>query len=258
MASVKPALLIDLDDTLVADAAAADAAFLATAESAAVEAPALAARARVRARELWRASPQHPYCLRVGISSWEGLWCAFEGDGAETCALRDWAPAYRREAWRLALRDQGVEDATLATELGERFRAERRARHHTFDDCAGALARLAQTHALALVTNGASCLQREKLAASGLAEHFAAVVISGDLGIGKPHPSVFARALELLQADPASAVMVGDSLANDVDGAAGAGITPVWLNRARRPRPPDRAGLAEIHSLADLVTLTPP
>jgi putative hydrolase of the HAD superfamily len=254
-----PAVLIDLDDTLIADAAAADAAFLATARAAAehagVDAPLLAQRARVRARELWRASPQHPYCLRIGVSSWEGLWCAFEGDGAETRALRAWAPAYRRETWRLALSDQGVDDARLAEELGERFGRERRARHRVYEDCADALDRLAQTHALALVTNGASCLQREKLTASGLADRFDAVVISGDLGVGKPDRAVFARALQLLQAEAADAVMVGDSLASDVDGATAAGLRAVWVNRERRQRPAERAGLPEIHSLAELGTL---
>jgi hypothetical protein len=42
----------------------------------------LAQDARTRARELGRAAPTHPYCLRVGISSSEGLWCRFEGDDA--------------------------------------------------------------------------------------------------------------------------------------------------------------------------------
>ncbi len=54
---------------------------------------------------------------------------------------------------------------------------------------------------MALITNGAACLQRDKLAASGLAHHFDAIVVSGDLGIGKPDASVFRHALALLGAD---------------------------------------------------------
>ena len=89
-------------------------------------------------------------------------------------------------------------------ELGERFGIERRAPHEVFADVEAALDELAGEYALALVTNGASCLQREKLAASGLAERFDAVVVSGELGIGKPDPAIFAHALAALGAQAAT------------------------------------------------------
>ncbi len=241
------AYLFDLDETLVVEEPAAVAAFEATARFAAAARPldvaALAAGARSRARELWYAAPTHPYCRRIGISSWEGLWCRFERDEA----LRAWSPTYRREAWRLALADQGLDDADLAEELGERFGAERRARHETFPDVEAVLRELPRP--LALVTNGASCLQREKLAASGL--DFDVVVVSEELGIGKPDPSVFRHALEQLGAD--EGVMVGDSLARDVDGALAAGLEAVWCNRAGEPRPEGRDDLVEIRTLRELL-----
>ena len=253
---MRPALLVDLDDTLVVEEPAAGATFLATARLAAeryqIDAPALGAAARVHARELWRAAPTYPFCQRIGISSWEGLWCRYEGDREEVRALRAWAPAYRREAWRRALADQGVEHDALATELGERFGVERRARCETFADAATALDALGQSHAIALVTNGASCLQREKLAASGLADRFDAVVVSGDLGAGKPDPAIFAHALRALGAAPGDAVMVGDNLAKDVDGALAAGLRAVWLNRDGKERAADRADVVEIGDLAAL------
>jgi putative hydrolase of the HAD superfamily len=89
------AVLIDLDDTLIVEEAAAVATFAATAGVAAerhpIDAAALAMNARARA--LWRAAPTYPYCQRIGISSWEGLWCRFEGEAGELRALREWAPA---------------------------------------------------------------------------------------------------------------------------------------------------------------------
>jgi hypothetical protein len=67
---MKRALLFDLDDTLVVEEPAAAAAFLATAQVAVarhrVQADRLALAAREPARELWYATPAHPYCLRVG------------------------------------------------------------------------------------------------------------------------------------------------------------------------------------------------
>jgi phosphoserine phosphatase len=185
---VTTALLLDLDDTLVVDAGVAQAAFEATAAAAAERQPvdpgALAGDARAHARELWRAAPEAARCRRIGMSSWEGLWCRYEGDGL--ASTRDWAERYRRETWQRALAAQGVEDDGLATELAERFAAERRARNEAFADAAPALEELHREHPLALVTNGASCLQREKLAASGLADRFDVVVVSGDLGLGSP------------------------------------------------------------------------
>jgi hypothetical protein len=78
---------------------------------------------------------------------------------------------------------------------------------------------------MAVVTNGASCLQREKLAASGLEERFDAVVVSGELGVGKPDAAMFRHALA-------------------------AGLGAVWINRFGAPG--GRDGVPGIASLAEL------
>jgi putative hydrolase of the HAD superfamily len=250
------ALLVDLDDTLVVEEPAAVAAFAATATAAAGRHPLdprqLALDARACARELWHGAEVCAFGRSIGISSWEALWCRYEGDDEELRAMREWAPGFRRDAWRGALERQGIEDDELAAELGERFGEERRARHETFEDAAPALDALRGDYRLALVTNGASCLQREKFAASGLTDRFDAVVVSGELRSAKPDPAIYAHALEALGARPGDAFMVGDSLANDVDGALAAGLRAVWLNRDGRPRPQDRPDLREIAGLDEL------
>jgi putative hydrolase of the HAD superfamily len=250
------ALLFDLDETLMVEEPAAKASFDVTSQFAVthyddIDPKTLALDARSRARELWYAGPQHEYCMRIGISSWEGLWCRFESDGPDAQSLREWSPTYRHEAWRLALADQGVDDPQLAGELAERFGVERRARHEVFADAVGALDQLKESHSMVLVTNGAACLQREKLAASGLSDYFEAVVVSADLGVAKPDASVFEHALSQLGADSAGAVMVGDSISKDVDGALAAGLGAVWINRNGAP-PADRSDLVEISTLNDL------
>ena len=253
------AVLLDLDDTLVVEEAAAAASFAATAAVAAerhgIDAGAFARRARARARELWRAALTFPYCERIGISSWEGLWCRFEGEVGEIPALRQWAPEYRREAWRRALADHGIEDGPLADELAERFAAERRARHETFADAAPALDALCGRYSLALVTNGASCLQREKLAAAGLADRFDAVIVAGDVGAAKPDRAIFERALQAVGAQAREAVMVGNSVEKDVDGATAAGIRAIWVNRGGEPGPP---GVLAVRDLGELPALLSP
>lgn len=254
------ALLFDLDETLMVEEPAAAASFAATAQLAAtrygaIDPAGLAAAARSRARELWYTAPTHDYCMRTGISSWEGLWCRFAGEGPAEKSLHAWSPTYRREAWRLALVDQGVDDACLAEKLAERFGVERRARHEVFGDAVGALELLKGSHAMAVVTNGAACLQREKLAVSGLGDYFETVVVSADLGIAKPDAAVFEYALSQLGVTSDQAVMVGDSIAKDIDGALRAGLEAVWVNRNMSSPPPNRLDLAEIATLSELPAL---
>ncbi len=217
-----------------------------------VDAAALAVDVRSRARQLWRDAPSHPYCLRVGISSWEGLWCRFEGHDRDVRWLRQWAPSYRREAWRLALADHGIHSEQLAEELGERLVSERHSRHEVFPDAVATLNKLRGDHPLALVTNGASCLQREKLAATGLERYFDVVVISAEFGVSKPDVAIFHHALSRLRADHAGSVMIGDSLSHDITGAHARGLAAIWVNRTGR-RPQDRnAECVEVSTLNEL------
>jgi putative hydrolase of the HAD superfamily len=102
------------------------------------------------------------------------------------------------------------------------------------------------------MTNGAACLQREKLAASGLADYFDAVVVSADIGAAKPDVSVFEHALSQLGAERENAVMVGDSLTKDINGAIAAGLGTIWVNRSGSPTPSDREGLLEVRTLEEL------
>jgi putative hydrolase of the HAD superfamily len=244
---VLEALLFDLDQTLTQEEQPVLAALHATAREAEVRygiaAEELATRVPERARELWRAGALHAYCLALGISSWEGLWCRFEGEAAELACLRAWAPGYRSAVWAGALATFGIQDEQFASQLAEHFGRERRARHAAFSDAAPAL-EWARRHysKLALVTNGASCLQREKLAASGFERYFDVIAVSGEVGVGKPAAPIYSRTVELLGVPAGAAAMIGDSLERDVVGARAAGLHAVWLNRSglrpAGPRPP--------------------
>ena len=61
-----------------------------------------------------------------------------------------------------------------------------------------------------------------------------AVVASGAHGKTKPHPTIFMAALERLGVSPPDAVMVGDSVEDDVDGARAVGMRGVLLDRENR------------------------
>ena len=251
------ALLLDLDETLIDEHSAATDAFEATAAFAEAsdhrleDRPGLVAAARTQARELWSSAPTSDYCRDIGISSTEGLWCRFEGDDAPTAALRSWSPTYQRATWSAALQAQGVNDLAFADALAERFASERRARHRVFADVVPALSDLRERYALGLVTNGASCLQHEKLDRSGLRPFFDVVVVSAEFGAGKPDASIFRYALSCLGVPPGQAVMLGDSLDRDVDGAHSAGLQAIWVNRLGQARPADRRDVVEVSTLGE-------
>ena len=50
-------------------------------------------------------------------------------------------------------------------------------------------------------------------------------------GRTKPHESIFRAVLELLGAEPAEAVMVGDTIADDIEGALALGMPAILLDR---------------------------
>lgn len=72
----------------------------------------------------------------------------------------------------------------------------------------------------------------------------------------KPHRSIFEAALADAGVAAHEAVMVGDSLKADVEGALGAGLHAVWLRRAGdlpHDRPPRVPVIARLHELPPLL-----
>lgn len=107
-----------------------------------------------------------------------------------------------------------------------------------------------------LISNSHRCL-------ASFQSHFelqgliAAAVSSAEHGLMKPHPSIFRAALQLADVAASEAVMVGDSVRQDVEGALKAGMRAVLLHRAGTPHPlaADLAarGVTVIRSLRELV-----
>lgn len=82
------------------------------------------------------------------------------------------------------------------------------------------------------------------------------VLSSADLGIRKPNPEIFDVALERIGARAAETWFVGDSFANDVEGALGVGMTAVWFRRDARETSNDEplpAGAICVTSWGELV-----
>jgi putative hydrolase of the HAD superfamily len=128
-----------------------------------------------------------------------------------------------------------------------------------FDDALPTLAELRRRgFLLATVTNRAFGGNRFRadLREAGLDIAWDAEAVSVEVGYLKPHPRIFRFALERLGVGPGEALMVGNSLAEDVAGAAGLGMLTAW-----RRSEPDAEGVLpdfvidEIAGLLDLPIL---
>jgi putative hydrolase of the HAD superfamily len=84
----------------------------------------------------------------------------------------------------------------------------------------------------------------------GLAGYIDAFVSSADVGLAKPNPSPYLKALDGVGLEPHEAVFVGDTAATDIAGARAAGMRAFLLERADRAR--DRSGYLVIERLTAL------
>jgi HAD superfamily hydrolase (TIGR01509 family) len=102
---------------------------------------------------------------------------------------------------------------------------------------------------LALLSNALGHGVEEVVAHFALDDYMAAAVSSLETGAVKPAPRMFSTLFGLLGVSPADAVMVGDSLEDDVEGALACGCPAILLDRSGRRRDltvPRIASLAEL------------
>lgn len=251
------ALLFDLDNTLLMEDEATFSSVRRACElardRAGVDTGALHAATLRVAEQLWRAAPIYAYAEEMGMWWGEGLWGEFRGDAPGLRSLRAFVPGFRRDVWRGALAAVAVPDDSLAAEIDAAYVAARRAHQPVDPEAERVLDDLARDHRLALVTNGAPDVQREKLAGTTLARRFGAIVISADLGIAKPDPRIFDHALRAVGSEREGSVMIGDSLSRDVAGARGAGLRSIWIDRGdESPRPDDAVPDARVTALSQI------
>jgi putative hydrolase of the HAD superfamily len=102
---------------------------------------------------------------------------------------------------------------------------------------------------LAVVSNWDPALPT-LLAEVGLAEFFAFILPSAEIGVEKPDGRIFSLALQRLELEPQGVVHIGDSYEADVVGARAVGITPILLDREDKARYQD---VIRIGSLTELM-----
>ena len=229
------ALLLDLDDTLLAYSAGVDASWAEAcgAVPLPMETPTLVAALAETRKWFWSGDPGRHARERVNmLGAWTKIVlealarCGCTDDALASAIARDYA-ARRREAMRLFPEARAVLDAFRARGLP-----------------------------LALVTNGDALQQRDKIERHDLERYFGAIVIEGEFGCGKPQERVYREALRQLGVGTDGVWMVGDNLEWDVLAPQRLGLTGVWLDREGGGLPPAHAEARPhriIRSLAELL-----
>ncbi len=150
----------------------------------------------------------------LSVSEQRAFWIDFWAEGFRRLGVAD------GDARRFA-------DELLDPAHGENFQA-------VFDDTFPALDALkARGKRLGIISNfspNCESLLREM----GLAHYFDFFIVSGILGVEKPDPRIFEAAIEAAHESVSQMVYIGDSVHHDVEGAMGAGMDAILVDRANR------------------------
>jgi putative hydrolase of the HAD superfamily len=86
----------------------------------------------------------------------------------------------------------------------------------------------------ALVSNCESFGFKKILNHYGFKKYFDEIILSCDVGLLKPHPQIFHLPLKKLKLKPEEAVMIGDSIRTDVNGAKKIGMKTILIDRTEK------------------------
>ena len=180
----------------------------------------------------------------------------FWSDAARATWGRVDLPKARREIVGHLLGELGKNDPTLTAEAAQLYTRLRHTDLRLHDGAHDLLERFRRCMPrLALVTNGAAVVQREKIERFALAPYFDHVQLEGEFGAGKPDPSVYRNVMDTFEVPAAGCLMVGDDYQADVLGALAVGMSAVWIDVGGRGRPPaapprPHATVRSLHELA--------
>lgn len=254
------AIFFDLDDTLLWDKKSVETAFQKTCAYAAtkvnVDEEELELAVREEAIALYDTYETRPFTQMIGINPFEGLWGTFDDPSEDFQKMKSIIPVYQKEAWTRGLRKLGIDSEALGNELAAYFPNMRKESPYIYEETYEVLDQLKGKYTLLLMTNGSPSLQNTKLEITPeIAPYFDHILISGAFGKGKPDPSIFEHALDLVELKAEDVLMVGDNLMTDILGSSKVGMKSVWINREHKPASEEVKPTYTIENLRELLRI---
>ena len=136
----------------------------------------------------------------------------------------------RNTRFHRALLEFDIDDYELSLKLGEQYLKRSPIKKNLFEGALQALSYLKNKYTLHIITNGFNEVQFIKLEHSQLAPFFTHIITSEAANSKKPEKEIFDFALNLAQAKSSESIMIGDSLAEDIQGARNYGIDQIYFN----------------------------
>lgn len=121
--------------------------------------------------------------------------------------------------------------------LDELFRARLAEDDFSIAGVRDMLERLHKQYTIAIATNGIATTQEARLTRAGLWPYIDATFVSNEIGVQKPDVRFFEPMMALEGFDKSRALMIGDSLTSDMEGARRFGMPRCWYNPLQKPLP---------------------
>ena len=174
----------------------------------------------------------------------------FKQLNAGKCAMAD----VRDSRFQCLFRELGLPIGKNTEELSDFFCSRYLTSLRLYDDVA--ILEKLQTYHVGIITNGAhdehTDSQLSKVRHLGLSGRIQSLTISGEVGVRKPNAKIFKVACERAGVLPKEAMLIGDTIENDIVGANSAGMTSVFINRKLDALTPKKADEQPDHSISNL------
>lgn len=175
----------------------------------------------------------------------ETLWQAYRKESSTRRVAGQMSLSYSElqkrntAALGTALKQRGIRMPDQALQaFFQKIHEQQEKRPYLYPGTPEALAALAKSYKLAIISNGMQDKQTRRLRAAGqlppLREDH--MFFSAAVGVRKPHPAIFRHALERMGISPDQAVMVGNSWSKDVLGAIQVHMHAVWFRPGRKQK----------------------
>lgn len=141
----------------------------------------------------------------------------------------------RGERFKLTLNHFKIDNTKLANEIGDYYVNESPKQTILLPHALDVLNYLHVKYKLHIITNGFEEVQHVKLRESKIGHFFDQLIFSEKVGVKKPHPLIFKKALKNSGATANNSVMIGDDYYADIYGAQRVKMDSIYFNFHQTP-----------------------